>query len=125
MRREIAGLTAIGALFVAGGAWAHHAFVMFDVQKEVNLQGVVKDVEWASPHIRFDILVRNAAGVEADWPIEGGSPATLRRMGWTSSSLRPGDHVEMLIHPRKDGSVGGIMLKATIRGQVVGEPPKA
>ena len=125
MRRELAGLVAIGALLSAGGAWAHHAFAMFDIQKEVSLMGVVKDVEWASPHIRVDLLVRNAAGVESDWPIEGGSPATLKRMGWTSSSIKPGDHVDIVIHPRKDGGAGGIMLRATVRGQVVGELPRA
>jgi hypothetical protein len=125
MRRDIAGLSGMAALLFAGGALAHHAYVMFDVQKEVTLQGVVKDFQWTSPHILVDLMVRDAAGKEAEWPIEGASPSMLSRFGWTRSSMKPGDHIDLVIHPRRDGSAGGSLVKATVNGQVVGEQPKA
>jgi hypothetical protein len=30
----------------------------------------------------------------------------------------------MVIHPRRDGSVGGTLVKVTVNGQIVGVPPK-
>ncbi len=122
MRTAIAGLIGALTLFGAGAASAHHSYVMFDVQREVDLHGVVKDFQWGSPHVRVDLLVRDAAGKPTEWSIECASPSTLRRFGWGRDSMKAGDQIDIIIHPRKDGSVGGSLVKVTINGQLIGDP---
>ena len=112
-------LGAIG-LILAGPALAHHAFAMFDTNREVVLEGTVKEFQWTNPHTWVQLLVKDPAGKEVEWSIEGSSPNNLARFGWTRNSLRSGDHVQAVIHPLKDGSIGGSLVKITVNGQVVG-----
>ena len=112
-------LAAIG-LSLAGPALAHHAFAMFDTSREVMLDGTVKEFQWTNPHTWVQLLVKDSAGKEVEWSIEGSSPNNLARFGWTRNSLRTGDHVQAVIHPLKDGSIGGSLVKITVNGQVVG-----
>jgi hypothetical protein len=112
----------IGALglAVAGPALAHHAFAMFDTNREVTLDGTVKEFQWTNPHTWVQLLVKDSAGKEVEWSIEGSSPNNLARFGWTRTSLKAGDHVQAVVHPLKDGSIGGSLVKITVNGQVVG-----
>lgn len=112
-------LATIG-LLLAGPALAHHAFAMFDTSREVMLDGTVKEFQWTNPHTWVQLLVKDSAGKEVEWSIEGSSPNNLARFGWTRNSLRTGDHVQAVIHPLKDGSIGGSLVKITVNGQVVG-----
>ena len=112
-------LGAIG-LALAGPALAHHAFAMFDTNREVMLEGTVKEFQWTNPHTWVQLLVKDPSGKEVEWSIEGSSPNNLARFGWTRNSLRSGDRVQAVVHPLKDGSIGGSLVKITVNGQVVG-----
>jgi len=107
-------------LALAGPALAHHAFAMFDTNREVMLDGTVKEFQWTNPHTWVQLLVKDPTGKEVEWSIEGSSPNNLARFGWTRNSLRSGDRVQAVIHPLKDGSIGGSLVKITVNGQVVG-----
>jgi len=120
MRSRLLGCICAIGLAVAGQADAHHAFAMFDTSREVVLDGVVRDFQWTNPHTWIEIAVRDPAGKETDWAIEGASPNSLARFGWKRTSIRAGDHVEAVIHPAKNGTIGGSLVKATVNGQVVG-----
>ena len=111
------------ALALAGTtpAAAHHSFAMFDQSKETTLEGTLKALQWTNPHIWVQVLAKDpASGQDVEWSIEGGSPNGLSRQGWRRSSIKEGDAIEMTIHPLKDGTNGGSMMKATINGQPVG-----
>jgi hypothetical protein len=105
---------------VASPALAHHAFAMFDANREVMLEGTVKEFQWTNPHTWVQLLVKDQGGKEVEWAIEGASPNNLARFGWTRNSLKAGDHVQAVVHPMKDGSIGGSLVKITVNGQVVG-----
>jgi hypothetical protein len=107
-------------LALAGPAAAHHAFAMFDANREVMLDGTVKEFQWTNPHTWVQLLVKDSGGKEVEWAIEGASPNNLARFGWTRYSLKAGDHVQAVVHPMKDGSIGGSLVKITVNGQVVG-----
>ena len=124
MRIQSAVVAVLASGLLADGASAHHAYAMFDINREVTLHGVVKAYEWTSPHIWVEMLVRDNAGKETEWPIEGASPTNLRRFGWGRMSMKPGDQIEMVIHPRRDGGAGGSLVAAVVNGQVVGGAPK-
>jgi hypothetical protein len=122
--------TALGLILMcclgaaAGPASAHHSFAMFDQAQQKTLVGTVKEVQWTNPHIWVQILVMDEkTGVPVEWSIEGGSPNGLSRQGWRRSSIKEGDKIEITIHPLKDGSNGGSMMKALINGQPVGGGP--
>lgn len=115
------GLLASGALS-AGHAQAHHAFTMFDARREITVEGTVKEFQWTNPHSWVQLLVKDGAGKEIEWSIEGSSPNNLARFGWTRGSIKAGDHATAVVHPLKDGSVGGSLVKITVNGQVIGAP---
>jgi Family of unknown function (DUF6152) len=108
---------------VVGLVQAHHSFATFDQTQEETLVGTIKEVQWTNPHIWVQVLVTspsNAAAIE--WSIEGGSPNALNRQGWKRSSLNVGDAVEIVIHPLKDGSNGGSLVRVSVNGKLVGTP---
>ena len=54
--------------------------------------------------------------------IEGMSPSYLARRGWTRKTLRPGDKVSITIHPMKDGSHGGTVVRVTLEDGRILDP---
>ena len=113
---------AVGAIGIAAPALAHHSTAMFDTNREVTLDGTVKEFQWTNPHTWVQLLVKDSSGKEVEWSIEGSSPNNLSRFGWTRNSLKSGDRVQAVVHPLKDGSIGGSLVKITVNGQVVGAP---
>jgi hypothetical protein len=108
----------------AGSAFAHHSFAMFDMTAEKKLVGTVKEMQWTNPHIWLQVLVMDEkTGTPVEWSIEGGSPNGLARAGWKRSSIKAGDAVEVTIHPLKDGTNGGSLMRVLVNGQPVGGPP--
>jgi Family of unknown function (DUF6152) len=107
------GLVAVCALLglAAGAARAHHSAAMFDDTKVVELHGTVKELQWANPHIWLQILVPKE-GTTTEWSIEGGSPNSLSRQGWRSTTFQNGDEVTVRIYPMKDGTPAGSFIGA-------------
>lgn len=114
------GAAASAAALGATPALAHHSFSMFDNNKDMTLEGTVKEYQWTNPHVWIQLVVKDADNKDAEWPIEGGSAAILQRQGWSRNSLKPGDRVVVVVHPRKDGFAGGFLVSATVNGQPVG-----
>jgi hypothetical protein len=99
----------IGACLVVAAAalpvWAHHSFAAeFDVTKPVKLAGTVTKMEWINPHSWIHMDVKNPDGTVTDWMIEGGSPNSLLRRGFTKSSLPPGTEIVVEGYQAKDGA---------------------
>ncbi len=109
------------ALGAFGAASAHHSFATFDQNHTVTLVGTVKEVQWTNPHIWVQVMVKSPdTGQTVEWSIEGGSPNGLNRAGWKRTSIKPGDAIEITIHPLKDGSNGGSLMTVKVNGQPVG-----
>lgn len=109
------------AMMVGGASWGHHSFAMFDLDKEVTLEGVVKEFQWTNPHVWLQILVPDAKGDQVEWSLEAGAPGMLTRTGWKSSMLKANDKVAVMIHPLKSGAPGGSLVKVTLPdGRVMG-----
>ena len=101
-------------LVLAASAMAHHSFSMFDNTREVTISGVIKEFQWTNPHTFTWVDVPNAAGGADTWALEGMSPNYLGRRGWTKNSLKPGDHVTIVIYALKDGLKGGTFLRSKL-----------
>src|SRR5688572_1096829 len=86
-----AGLVLLGA---AVPLVAHHSFAAeFDSTKPVTLKGIVTKMEWINPHAWIHLDVKNPDGTVTQWMIEGGTPNTLVRRGFTRESLKAGTEI--------------------------------
>ena len=106
MRRNLAALlTGVGLLLAAMPLFAHHAFTAeFDAKKPLKLRGTVAKVELINPHSWIHIDVKNPDGTMTRWMIEGGTPNTLLRRGFTKNSLPVGTEILVDGYQAKDGS---------------------
>jgi len=121
----------LAALAVASSAWGHHSFAMFDLDKEVTLEGVVKDLQWANPHVWLEIDVPDGRGGLTKWSFEMGTTGMLTRAGWKSSTLKANDKVKVVCNPLRSGEPSGRLVTVTLPdGRVLGPggpaplPPK-
>ena len=101
----LVGVAAFAALGTAP-ARAHHAFAAeFDANRPVQLKGAVAKMEWINPHAWIHIDVQTEGGGTERWMIEGGTPNTLFRRGFTKKSLLPGTVIVVDGYQAKDGSL--------------------
>jgi len=106
MRNKLAITIALAAgLAMVIPAWAHHAFAAeFDGTKPLKLTGTVTKMEWINPHSWIHLDVKNPDGTTTSWMVEGGSPNTLFRLGFTREALPEGATIIVDGYRAKDGS---------------------
>lgn len=114
----LAGLTAPVA--------AHHSFAMFDQTKQVSVEGKVTEFQWTNPHAFIHVEVVEG-GKAATYDVELNSPNNLKRQGWRSDSLKPGDKVKIAFNPMRDASKkGGLFIAVTLPdGSILGDATRA
>ena len=96
----------IGLLLAAPPVLAHHAFAAeFDSNAPIKLHGTVTKMEWINPHAWIYIDVKKPDGTVEKWMIEGGTPNTLLRRGFTKNSLLPGMEIIVDGYQAKDRSL--------------------
>ena len=117
-------LLAAMAVCVSAPAMAHHSFAMFDRNKTLRIDGVVKEYEWTNPHVWLHIMAADERGKSVQWSFEMQSIAQDTRAGWRADSVKPGDKISVEFHPLKDGTRGGQLMAATLAdGKRLGPPP--
>lgn len=109
-----AALALASLLGFSSVASAHHSFAPFDMESEKTIEGDIVEFQWTNPHTWTWLNVKNEDGSVTRWGLEGMSPNFLGRRGWTRETLKPGDHVKVVIHPLKNGDPGGTFLRATL-----------
>jgi hypothetical protein len=106
MRAKLIGFIACGCLVSAVPMLAHHAFsAEFDATKPLKLEGKITEVEWINPHTWIHIETKNSDGKAEEWMIEGGTPNTLLRRGFTEDSLQVGTVIKIDGYQAKDGTL--------------------
>ena len=109
MKTKVA-IVVVGLGLVLGGmlatpAIAHHAFsAEFDANRPLHMTGLVVKMEWINPHAWVHLEVTNDDGSKTTWMVEGGTPNTLFRRGFTQDSLSPGTEIVVDGYQAKDGS---------------------
>ena len=100
------GLAAFTMLF-SSASMAHHSFAMFDIDNRITLTGVVREFQWTNPHVLIWVYVEEEGEDEpVTWAIEMTSVGNMRREGWNRETLVPGDNVELLVNPLRNGQPG-------------------
>jgi hypothetical protein len=121
----LAALAGAAGLALAGSAWAHHSFALFDHVNRITVTGTVAKFDWSNPHVYMYLDVPAGAAVK-HYTIECASPNVLTRVGWKWNDVKQGDKVTVLVNPFKSGELGGMLETATLSdGRTLsdGNPP--
>ena len=84
---------------LAAAAHAHHSYAAeFDSDSPTTIEGVVKEVWFKNPHVRYYVSVVDQDGNETLWDTRGLSPVKLVRQGWTKKTIQVGDRIRLHGH---------------------------
>ena len=97
MKSIARAITLFTLLLVAAGAThAHHSFAAeFLADETATFHGVVTEVWFKNPHVRYYIEITKEDGSKEQWDIRASSPALLVRRGWTTESIQEGDEISV------------------------------
>ena len=94
----IGGLIAVPSILSA-----HHSVgPLYDTESEITLTGTVTQFRWNNPHATAILDAKGPDGIVRNWTVEMSPPSRLRRTGWNSQTLKPGDAISVTGNPRKD-----------------------
>jgi uncharacterized protein DUF6152 len=91
---------------------AHHSGAMFEKEKTITVEGVVKEFQYTNPHSWLLVDVKNKNGSVTTWGFEAEGPSTLQRAGIRPSDFAAGTKLKITGHPMKDGSPAAAWVEA-------------
>jgi hypothetical protein len=111
MKTRAAGLVLLGGFLMVGvGLEAHHAVAgVYDLNKEVVLQGRLKKLNFTNPHASIELTVPNKDGTFTDWILTTASIQNLTREGINKTSIKPGEILKVTILPARNGNPAGFI----------------
>ena len=78
---------------------AHHSYAAeFDANNPTTIEGVVREVWFKNPHIRYYVEVTAEDGTTVLWDARGLAPVKLVRLGWTKKTIQVGDRIRLYGH---------------------------
>ena len=69
--------------------------IFADTNRDIVLVGAVKSFDFNSPETLIEVEVESTSGQPSIWQVVTKSATELRRLGWTSQSLFPGELVQI------------------------------
>jgi hypothetical protein len=113
MKRVAAGLAILsGFLMVGAGLQAHHAVAgVYDLNKEIVLEGRLKKLNFVNPHASIELSVpdKKVKGKVVDWVLTTASVQTLTREGINKTSMKPGEVLKVTVLPARNGNPSGFI----------------
>jgi len=120
MRIKAGALALLVAGFLAASLplLAHHGATSYDTSKTVTVKGTVTQYVWSNPHVLLKVDAKDDSGNTQHWVIEAQSVTVQAGKGWTFTSFKPGDQVEVDVTPAKSGQpIGEFRTHIVINGQ--------
>lgn len=103
----MSAVCAIALLVVCGPVLAHHGTPAYDNKVTELKQATVTKFSWSNPHSLIYFDVKDAKGNVAHWVGETGAPTAITPLGWTKTTLAPGDVITVYIFASKTGNPVG------------------
>jgi hypothetical protein len=99
------GLFVIAAALLASAtSTAHHSFAAEFLEDQTRtIEGVVTEVWFKNPHVRYYVEITNDEGNAESWDTRTSSPTILVRRGWTPKTIQEGDKIKVHGHLGRDG----------------------
>jgi hypothetical protein len=110
----VAFVLSAGLLAVCGPALAHHGNVAYADKIVEFKQATVTKFLWSNPHSLIDFDVKDDKGNVVHWVCETASPEALKLIGWSKSSIGPGDTITVFLYPSKNGNPAGRLNKIVL-----------
>lgn len=99
-KMKVSIITALGVVALSAPLFGHHGTaVSYDQNKLVTVKGTVKEFLWRNPHSALFIDGKDEAGNVVTYSLELGSPNVLAKLGYTRYAMKPGDAIEIQMHP--------------------------
>ena len=106
----LCGFLAVGVTLAGGALQAHHAVAgVYDLNKEVVLEGRLKKLNFTNPHASIELTVPNKDGTVTDWVLTTASLGVLTRRGINKTSMKPGENLKVTVLPARNGGPAGFI----------------
>src|SRR5947207_6716599 len=104
------GFLVVGLVITGVTLQAHHAVAgVYDLNKEVVLQGRLKKLNFTNPHASIELSVPDKDGKITDWILTTASVQILTREGINKTSMKPGELLKVTILPARNGNPAGFI----------------
>jgi hypothetical protein len=89
---------------------AHHAVAgVYDLNKEVVLEGRLKKLNFTNPHASIELSVPDKKGAVTDWILTTASTQVLIREGINKTSMKVGEALRVTVLPARNGNPAGFI----------------
>ena len=106
----LCGFLVTGIVMAGGTLRAHHAVAgVYDLNKEVVLEGRLKKLNFTNPHASIELTVPNKDGTFTDWILTTASVQTLTREGVNKESMKVGEILKVTVLPAINGHPSGFI----------------
>jgi uncharacterized protein DUF6152 len=110
--RRVTFALVLGALTTLSmPAMAHHGNAAYDDKVTEFKNATVTKFAWANPHALIDFDAKDAKGNPVHMVVETAAPQALRLIGWTKTSVNPGDVITVRMYVAKNGNPAGRLNK--------------
>jgi len=110
----VAGVVSVGFQIMLGvPAIAHHSNAAYGDEIVEFEQVKITKFAWANPHALIYFDATDADGNVASWVAETAAPQQLRLIGWTKTTLMPGDVVTLRVYTARNGEPVARLNKVT------------
>ena len=92
---------------------AHHSDSVYDQEHLTVITGTVSQFEFVNPHQLIHLDVKDDQGKVVQWVALGGAPNQMRRLGWSSSTLKIGEQLTITGFQFRDGRPVMLHLRVT------------
>jgi uncharacterized protein DUF6152 len=104
-----------GLVLVGVPVFAHHGATAYDMKAPLVFKdAVVSKYSWINPHVLIIFDYKDEQGNVQHWTTEIGSPGAVTLMGWSRTSLKPGDVVTVYVWRSKTGQSVGRLNKVML-----------
>ena len=113
MNRSVIRWVALGGFLMVGAELqAHHAVAgVYDLNKEIVLEGTLTKLNFVNPHANLKMMVPNADGTATEWTLTTASIQTLTRQGINKTSIKEGEALKATVLPARNGNPAGFIRR--------------
>jgi hypothetical protein len=91
--------------------FAHHSAAGYDMKKTETAQATIKEFRWGAPHSSAIFIVKGPKGEPQELVTSSATPAMFLKQGFKPKDFKIGDNVEIMWHPTRNGTAGGILSR--------------
>ncbi len=96
------GALLAGLLSMGSPLFAHHGDAAYDTSTPVVLKNaVVTEYDWINPHALIKVDYKDEKGAVQHWISEIGSTPSMTLLGWSRTTMKPGDVVTLYVWQAK------------------------